>query len=156
MLESLNFPHYEFKTRVVEGKLQIFDPVRRKYVFLNPEERVRQYVLRYLHEQLSVPLGVLAVEKKITVNGLTRRPDIVVYDRMGNPLMIVECKAPEVMLDERTVFQIAQYHHHLRSPFILLTNGIQHFIFNNRNEGKGMEMLASFLNYSEMCDAALR
>lgn len=151
MPHGLNFPQFEFKTRMESGKLQIFDPVRKKYVNLNPEEIVRQHVISYLTDNLQVPMGMISVEKKIIVNGLTRRPDLVVYNPSGRPMLIVECKAPDIALNESVVFQVAQYHRELNAAFIFLTNGIRHFFFRHRNQTKSLELLEAIPNYSEMC-----
>ena len=87
-----------FKTQVREGKTLVFDPLRKKYCVLTPEEEVRQKVLYLLVECLGVPAGLVAVEHAIKVNGLDKRCDAVVFDRNGLPLMIVECKASSVTL----------------------------------------------------------
>ncbi|MBQ8957873.1 MAG: type I restriction enzyme HsdR N-terminal domain-containing protein [Bacteroidales bacterium] len=112
-----------FKTEEHEGKRCVFDPLRRRYVVLTPEEEVRQKTLFLLVEHLSVPSGRLAVEYSIKVNGLDKRADAVVFDAEGKPLMIVECKAPTVTLSQAVLEQALRYHSVLQPKFLLLTNG---------------------------------
>lgn len=112
-----------FKTETKEGKPQVFDPLRRRFVALTPEEEVRQKVLYLLVEQLHVPAGLVAVEYSVKVNGLDKRADAVVFGTEGRPLMIVECKAPSVALTQSVLEQALRYHSALQPKFLLLSNG---------------------------------
>ncbi len=103
----------------------MLDPVRRKWVALTPEEWVRQQVIHYLHHQLGYPLEVMQVEGSIKVNNMSRRCDIVVYATSGLPRMIVECKAPEVPLTQKTIDQACRYNTVLQVPLLMITNGKQ-------------------------------
>ncbi|MBR1784204.1 MAG: type I restriction enzyme HsdR N-terminal domain-containing protein [Bacteroidales bacterium] len=104
---------------------QIFDPVRRRRVALTPEEEVRQQTIAMLHFRLGYPLGLMQVEGTISVNGLTRRCDIVVYTAEGNPLIIVECKRRGVAITQKVCDQACRYNTALHVPYLLLTNGDQ-------------------------------
>lgn len=112
-----------FKIRESEGRPQVFDPLRRRFVALTPEEEVRQKVLYLLVEQLHVPAGLVAVEYSVKVNGLDKRADAVVFGTEGRPLMIVECKAPSVVLTQSVLEQALRYHSALQPQFLLLSNG---------------------------------
>ena len=112
-----------FKTEDREGKTFVFDPLRRRYVALTPEEEVRQKTLYLLVGHLGVPSGRLAVEYSMKVYGLDKRADAVVFDAEGKPLMIVECKAPNVTLNQAVLEQALRYHSVLHPKFLLLTNG---------------------------------
>ena len=103
----------------------MLDPVRRRWVALTPEEGVRQWVIGLLHEHYGYPLELMQVEGAITVNGMTRRCDIVVYDTTGTPQMIVECKKPDVSITQKVCDQACRYNTVLRVPYLLLTNGKQ-------------------------------
>lgn len=118
-----------FKTRTREGRTEVFDPLRRKYCALTPEEEVRQKVLYLLVTHLAVPAGRLAVEYSIKVNGLDKRCDAVVFGADGNPLMIVECKAASVALSQATLEQAVRYYAALHPKFLLLYNGVQCYCF---------------------------
>ena len=101
----------------------IFDPVRRRRVRLTPEEAVRQQTIRELHELCGYPLELMQVEAAITLNGLTKRCDIVVYDHNVRPWMIVECKKESIPLTQKVVDQACRYNLVLQVPYLLLTNG---------------------------------
>lgn len=118
-----------FKTSTNNGKLQILDPIRQRYVALTPEEQVRQYTLKILVEQILVPKGLIAVEYSIKVNKLDKRCDIVVFDRTGSPLAIVECKAAEVKISAYTLDQAIRYYSALKPKYLILTNGTNIFCF---------------------------
>ena len=101
----------------------VFDPLRRRFVALTPEEKVRQQMLCLLVEHLHVPAGLLAVEYSVKVNGLDKRADAVVFGTDGHPVMIVECKAATVKLTEAVLEQAIRYHSALRPKYLLLSNG---------------------------------
>lgn len=103
------------------------DPVRRKQVADTPEERVRQAVLRMLTDVQQIPGALMAVEKAIEVQGEIRRPDVVVHDRDGRAWMVIECKAPNVAVSQRTLDQAANYNRVLKAPYVFVTNGAIHF-----------------------------
>ncbi len=124
---KLNFPEYTFRIKENGGKQLIFDEVRKKFVVLTPEERVRQHVVRFLVEEKGFPASLLAIERAISINGNTLRCDIVSYNRQGQPLLIVECKAPEVDITQDTFNQIVRYNMKLKVPYLLVTNGLNHY-----------------------------
>lgn len=121
--------------RECEGLQEVFDPVRRRWVALTPEEWVRQHTILRLHAA-GYPLEVMQVEGAIALNGMTRRCDIVVYDD-GHPWMIVECKKCEIPLTQKVCDQACRYNTVLRVPYLLLTNGRQEVIVEvNLAEGR--------------------
>lgn len=126
-LPNLNFPAYEFRLRQGESSPEIFDEVRKKWVTLTPEEWVRQHTMKWLVEEKKYPASLLAVEKSISVNGLTKRCDIVAFNRETNPVLIVECKAHDVQINQQVFDQAARYNLTLNADLFLLTNGLQHF-----------------------------
>lgn len=124
---ALNFPAYEFRLRENESRPEIFDPSRKKWVTLTPEEWVRQHTLAWLSQEKKYPLSRMGVEKTISVNGLAKRCDIIVFDREAKPALIVECKAPEVEITQAVFDQAARYNMTLGADLFLLTNGLRHF-----------------------------
>ena len=124
---KLNFPAYEFRIIEKEGKLTIFDPVRKKYVALTPEEWVRQHVIQYLVREKKVSLSLIRVEAEIRLYKTRKRFDLAVYDRNGNALLVVECKAPSVALKQDALDQAVRYNLAMHVGFLMLTNGLQHF-----------------------------
>lgn len=126
----------------------VFDPLRKRYCALTPEEEVRQKVLYLLVEHLGVPAGLLAVEYSIKVNGLDKRCDAVVFDKEGRPLMIVECKAASVKLTQNVLEQAVRYHSALRPKYLMLYNGKECYCFQT---GKGkLNALDHLPTYTEL------
>lgn len=110
--------------RECEGRQEVFDPVRRRWVALTPEEWVRQHTILRLHAA-GYPLEVMQVEGAIALNGMTRRCDIVVHSAEGRPQIIVECKRPDVPLTQKVCDQACRYNTALQVPLLILTNGNQ-------------------------------
>lgn len=106
-----------------DGRREVLDPVRRRWVTLTPEEWVRQQTIRMLNVKYGYPLELMQVEGAITFNGLTRRCDIVVFSTDGSPMMIVECKEPNVKLTQKVCDQACRYNTVLRVPYLMLVNG---------------------------------
>lgn len=111
-----------FKTRDNEGKKEVFDPVRRKFVALTPEEEVRQTTLYHLITELGMPSGLISVEHSLRLNQLDKRCDIVVFSTEGRPLMIVECKAAHIPISQQVLDQATRYNQALQVEYLLLTN----------------------------------
>ncbi len=126
-MEALNFPSYQFKIRNSnKTELQILDDVRKKYVKLTPEEWVRQHVVRQLID-LNYPKGLIQIEGEIRVFKTKKRFDILVNDTSARPLLLVECKAANVKLDQKTFNQIARYNSEICAPYLFISNGINHY-----------------------------
>ncbi|MEZ4701485.1 MAG: type I restriction enzyme HsdR N-terminal domain-containing protein [Rhodothermales bacterium] len=123
----LNLPAYEAVVRETDGRSTIFDPIRRKHVALTPEEWVRQHFVQFLIRDRGFPAGLLAIEKGFTYQGMPCRADIVAHDRAGAPAMIVECKAPDVAIQQHTFDQIARYNTVLQASHLVVTNGMVHY-----------------------------
>ena len=126
-MEALNFKPYPFRIKKVDHKLWIFDIVRRKYVILQPEEWVRQHVVHFLIEEKGYPKSLINVEKELTVNGLTKRYDVVVFATDGSIEVVVECKAPTVAITQEVFDQIARYNLSLKARYLMVTNGLNHY-----------------------------
>lgn len=120
---------YAFKQREREGKTEVFDPIRKKWLVLTPEERVRQQLILFLLNMKKIPASHISVERAITVNGLTKRYDLVVFGQDKNPQMVIECKAPHVELTQEVIEQAGRYNKTLRAPILGVTNGSAHFFF---------------------------
>ena len=123
----LNRPPARLKTRLDRERLQVRDPLRQKYVALTPEEYVRQHFVNYLIEYLSYPPMMMANEIKIELNGTTRRCDTVVFGSDTRVLMIVEYKAPDVLLTQDVFDQIVRYNMTLRARYLVVSNGLNHY-----------------------------
>lgn len=112
------------RTRQLEGRTQVLDPVRRRWVALTPEEEVRQRLLEDLLA-LGYPAGLIAIEKGLIYEGATWRADLVAYDRAQQPVLLAECKAPTVALGQNTFDQLARYNAVLGATALVLDNGVQ-------------------------------
>ncbi|MCH8030368.1 MAG: type I restriction enzyme HsdR N-terminal domain-containing protein [Bacteroidetes bacterium] len=141
------FPAYRFRTQERNGKPFILDEVRRKWVRLTPEEWVRQHLLRALAD-LGYPPGLTAVEKGFDFRGQTWRADVAVFDRHQTPLLLAECKAPDIPITEATFDQIARYNAVIQSPNLLVTNG--HLLYFGIVEGDGVRFLDSIPPYAQI------
>jgi virulence-associated protein VagC len=126
-LKELNLPQYSFKITGKEDNRMILDPVRRKYVKLTPEEWVRQNFVQYLINEGKYPAGLIGIEVLFRLNKLKRRVDILVHNRSGEPVMIVECKAPEIVINDDVFGQIADYNFKYKVPYLVVTNGMHHY-----------------------------
>ena len=113
----------------------VWDPLRKKSVRLTPEEEVRQWFISVLHEGMKVPEHMMGSEVSLTWNGMDYRADIVVYDRSAHPLLVVECKRPEVELSQEVVDQAIRYNNALDVRYIVITNGLKTFMFERGAEG---------------------
>src|SRR5687768_5807472 len=104
-MHKLNLPPFDYKLKKAEGKVWIFDVIRKKYLVLTPEEWVRQHFIHFITTELKYPKGLLKIEGGLTYNELHKRSDILVFDREAKPWMIIECKSPELKLSETTLQQ---------------------------------------------------
>lgn len=121
---QLNMPPCDL---TINGE-EVWDIVRRRWVALTPEEWVRQHVVSTLSRHMGYPLELMQVEGSISLNGLSRRCDVVVYGRDARPRMIVECKQPAVQLTQQVIDQACRYNTVLQVPYLYLTNGMQHLV----------------------------
>ena len=120
---TFKFGNYAFKYKQELGKRYIFDIIRSKYIMLTPEEWVRQHIIWYFIETAQYPKSLISVEKMLLVNGLRKRYDIVVYDKLHQPWMLIECKEPNVPITETTLQQLLSYQRTIQCPYALLSNG---------------------------------
>jgi len=120
------------KLRNQNGSEQVFDPIRKKWVAFTEEEKVRQFFILQLINELKIPASLISVERKISVNGLTKRYDIVVY-KDAKPWMVVECKAPDIPLTQEVLDQAGRYNQTLNAEIIGVTNGVEKKFFSSNS-----------------------
>jgi len=126
-MQRLNLPTYSFNIKSEGERKYIFDGIRRKYILLTPEEWVRQNFIRYLSEEKQYPLSLFGVEMHFRINKLSKRGDIILFNRKGEAKVIVECKAPAVRINQKAFDQIARYNMKFRVDYLIVTNGMQHY-----------------------------
>lgn len=128
----------------------IWDPLRKKEVALTPEERVRQWCIGVLNNSLGVPMHMMMSEAGFKLGGKQFRADILVYDRAAQPLMVVECKRPEVELNQDVLDQAIRYNMVLNVKYIIITNGTKTYISRRNDDASTYEFLNTVPKYSEM------
>ena len=126
-MEKLNFPNFNLKLKSKKNILYIFDVIRKKWIKLTAEEWVRQHCINYLITNKKYPKSYINVEKKFLINGVNKRYDIVVYDKLGNISILVECKSNQILLDQKVFDQISKYNLKINSQYLMITNGITHY-----------------------------
>lgn len=127
LLRPLELPPYPFKISEKGGQFIIFDPIRKKELVLTPEEWVRQHFVQFLINQKKYPRGLIRLEGGHKLLGKTNRSDIVVYNSAGEKILLVECKAPSVRIDQQTFDQVARYNMVQKAPLLAVTNGLEHY-----------------------------
>lgn len=126
---KLNLPDYAPTLRKDQGKVWIFDIIRKKYIILTPEEWVRQHFIHYLIDNFKYPKSLFRVEGSLSYNKLQKRSDIVIYDRMGKPWMLIECKSPVIKLTQKAFNQVAVYNMTVGARYVAVTNGMVQYCF---------------------------
>ncbi|AOR27202.1 restriction endonuclease subunit R [Formosa sp. Hel1_33_131] len=147
-MQNLNFPTYSFRLKNSENNTHIFDVIRKKFVVLQPEEWVRQHCVQYLIHQKNYPISLINVEKVVLINGLKKRYDIVVFNPDGSLALVVECKAPKVKITQAAFDQIARYNLTLKAPYLMVTNGLNHYFCTMNHNLESFEFLESLPNYN--------
>ena len=146
---DIDFLQYQgqLRRKQSEGKLYVFDPIRKKYLVQMPEEMVRQLVLLFLQQAKGFSKNRLAIEKTLKVNELTKRCDILAYGMDMQPFLLVECKAPQIPISQDTFRQVAIYNLPLRVPYLMVTNGIQAFCCKMDYANNGFSFLHEVPTY---------
>lgn len=151
-MEALNLPPYPFKVVQDSGKHKIFDPVRRKYLVLTPEEWVRQHFLQFLINEKNYPQGLFKIESGVNHHQRNGRFDALIYGTDGKPLVLIECKAPSVPISKETFYQIGRYNSTLQVPFLVVTNGLEHFFVEINVDENRMKILKDIPDYEYLVE----
>lgn len=149
-MKQLNLPPFKYKVIKQNGKPAIFDVIRKKYVALTPEEWVRQHFVHYLIEHKGYPAALMANEMAITLNGMTRRCDSVLYDTKLQPRMIIEYKAATVPITQQVFQQICSYNFVLKVKWLIVSNGLQHYCCHLHPETQQFTFVKDIPFYEEL------
>ena len=149
-MKTLNLPTYQFTIKEENKKTKIFDAIRKKFLVLTPEEWVRQHIVRFLVEEKGFPASLIAIEMGLKLNGLQKRADILVYSKSGQPILMVECKAPHIKIDQKVFDQIGRYNITFKLPYLLVTNGMEHFCAQIDFNSKDFSFLKDIPNYEHL------
>lgn len=147
-MQKLNLPSVELKIKSKENKLFIFDDFRKKDIMLTPEEWVRQHFAYYLINQKKYPKSLTVLEKELKLNNTKKRTDILIYNTLGTPEIIVECKAMSVKITQNTFDQIARYNLELKANYLIVTNGLEHYFCQMDFKNKKYVFLKDIPNYT--------
>tara|TARA_B100000745_G_scaffold279730_1_gene211421 strand:- start:189 stop:632 length:444 start_codon:yes stop_codon:yes gene_type:complete len=146
---QFNWENIGIKTRVEKNKWYFFDPIRKDYFLITPEEEVRQWIIHYLTTNLGYPANNIAVEKQIKYLNKNKRFDVLIY-KNARPTLLIECKAPNVSIDQSTLNQIATYNFTLNVPYLLLTNGANQLCCHVDAGANSYEFLEAIPSYKNL------
>jgi hypothetical protein len=144
---KLNLPEFQYSLKEAQGKIWIFDIIRKRFVILTPEEWVRQHFVNYIINNSGYPRSLIKIEGGLVYNRLNKRSDIVVYNRQGAPWMIIECKAPDQKLTQQTLQQVTMYNVTLKAKYFAITNGLEHYCSEVNWGERQTILLSSFPDY---------
>ena len=147
-LPRLNLPFYQFKYGEEKGQPTIFDPNRKKYLLLTPEEWVRQNFIQFLVNEKNYPASRIQLETKLQLKSVWKRTDAVVYGKRMQPQAIIECKAPDVKISQAAFDQIGVYNSALKVEYLFVTNGKEHYCCRMNYGDKSYEFLDGIPDYS--------
>ncbi len=142
MMIKVKYPEFDYKIKNEGGGEFIFDPVRKQWIMLTNEEWVRQNIIQFMVQKMNYPESLIAVEKEIQLGELKKRFDILVYNKDHQPWMLIECKAKDVILNEKVFEQVLRYHVSVPCSFLIITNGEE--IFGWEKSGNELKVLKDF------------
>lgn len=150
-MQQLNLPTYQANIKKIGGTIKILDILRRKFVALTPEEWVRQNFIHYLISHKGYSPTLMANEVSVTLNGMSRRCDSVLYRREGLvPRMIIEYKRPDVVITQKVFDQICRYNMVLQADYLIVSNGINHYCCHIDYTKNGYTFLEDIPAYNEL------
>ena len=152
-MQALNLPKTDLKIITKDGKQQVFDILRRKYVALTPEEWVRQQFVHFLILHKGYPSECIGNEISLTLNGTRKRCDSVIFGCNAQPMMIVEYKSPHVEITQRVFEQISRYNIIFRVKWLIVSNGMQHYCCQIDYEKGTYQFIEDIPTYSVIREA---
>ena len=150
VMKRLNLPMAPLKLTKSGETIYVHCLVRKKKLLLTPEEWVRQHVIHFLLTHSEVPIGMMNTEVGMKINKLKRRSDVIVFGADKSALLLVECKAPEVAVNDKVLHQAAQYNSHVKANYIWLTNGLDHHLYLINHQTGEIKRLEELPRYDEL------
>jgi hypothetical protein len=129
----VNYPPPAFQIKKENEQPYLFDAIRKIWLLLTEEEWVRQNFIQYLVTELKYPSTLIAIEKEIELNGMKKRFDVLVYNQDHQPWMLIECKAPQIQLNDAALEQVLRYHMSVPVCYLIITNGEKTFGWEKRD-----------------------
>jgi hypothetical protein len=151
MLQPLQLPPYPFKIIEENGKLSLFDDIRKKYIQITPEEWVRQHFVQYLINQKGYPKTLIKLEGGLKLHGKARRTDIVVFNSSGERILLIECKAPAISIGQKVFDQAARYNMVHKVSVLCVTNGLSHYYCRIDFEQQSYQFIEELPEYRQLC-----
>jgi hypothetical protein len=148
LLQPLALPPYPFKLNDQNGQLFVFDEIRKKQILLTPEEWVRQHFVQYLIQVKGYPKALIKLEGGLKLHGMARRSDIVVFNTQGEKILMVECKAPDVTINQKVFDQIANYNITHKVNLLAVSNGLQHYYCTIDFDNSSYQFIPDLPNYN--------
>lgn len=149
-MTQLNLPPADLRLSQREGQTYVFDTLRRRHIRLTPEEWVRQHFVHFLINHKGYPQEMLANEVSLSLNSTTKRCDTVLYDTEAHPRMIIEYKAPHIALSQRVFDQISRYNIVLRVPYLIVSNGLEHYCCQVDYEAQTYQFLRDIPSFNQL------
>ncbi|WP_069659108.1 type I restriction enzyme HsdR N-terminal domain-containing protein [Arcticibacter eurypsychrophilus] len=147
---KLNLPYYPFRIKQIQDTNYIFDEIRKKFLVLTPEEWVRQHIVQYIIQEKGYPKSLIKLEGGLKLNTLQKRTDLIAYNSSGQKILLIECKAPGVKIDQKVFDQIARYNIIHRIPLLAVTNGLNHYYCQIDFELKSYIFIESLPHYTDL------
>lgn len=147
---QLNLPSYPIKLKEEGGKQFVFDFIRKKYLVNTPEEWVRQNFIQFLIQEKKYPASLIAIEKGLKLNELQKRADVVVYDNNGEAIVLIEFKAPSIKITETTFEQISRYNMVFKVPYLIVSNGLNHYCCKIDFTQNSFEFIKEIPDYNKL------
>ena len=144
LMQPLNLPSLDLEIVEKGGEKVVFDPIRKKHLLLTPEEWVRQHFVQYLINQHGYAKSLIKLEGGLSYNKLRKRTDILVYNRRGEPFMLVECKAAHIPLNQKVFQQASTYNKTIRAKYLVVTNGLSHYCCEINHDLNTFQFLEGF------------
>ena len=150
LLLPLELPPYPFKISDNGGQLSLFDEIRKKHIIITPEEWVRQHFVQYLINQKHYPKALIKLEGGMKLNGMGKSTDIVVFNPAGERILLVECKAPSVIINQKVFDQVARYNIAHKVTLLAVTNGLSHYYCHIDFSTRNYKFIEDLPDYSEV------
>lgn len=132
---KLNFPPVKLRASRRGGRTLVWDDLRGAWLVLTPEEWVRRHLIAYLETACGAARHRIVQEYPVAMNGAPQRADVVVVDDTARPLILCECKAPDVPVDRHVLAQAVRYNSVVGARYIVLTNGRAHYCYERSEQG---------------------
>ena len=149
-MEHLSLPEFDIRLKREQETTLVFDQIRKKFVVLTPEEWVRQHFINYLVTELSYPKSLINVEQGLRYNSLLKRSDIIVFNRLGEPVILIECKSARHQINQKVMEQALMYNKTIGAGYVIVTNGLESACMHIRKDISKVEFLSQIPSFDKL------